>query len=80
MSLAATRKPAHDERVHPRLILAVLSLAVWAGLHFYNRSVTPRTNQRVAPGQLPSATQTRRSVQMQGKIRMLEGGAHEFTV
>ena len=27
MSLAATRKPAHDERVHPRLILAVLSLA-----------------------------------------------------
>jgi len=62
------------------IILAVLSLAVWAGLHFYNRSVTPRTNQRVAPGQLPSATQTRRSVQMQGKIHMLEGGAHEFTV
>jgi len=27
VSLAATRKPAHDERVHPRLILAVLSLA-----------------------------------------------------
>lgn len=62
------------------IILAVLSLAVWAGLHFYNRSVTPRTNQRVAPGQLPSATQTRRSVRMQGRIHMLEGGAHEFTV
>jgi cytoskeletal protein RodZ len=62
------------------IILAVLSLAVWAGLHFYNRSLAPRTNQRDTPGQFPSATRTRRSVQGQERIHMLKGGAHDFTV
>jgi cytoskeletal protein RodZ len=62
------------------IILAVLSLAVWAGLHFYNRSLAPRTNQRNAPGELPNATRTRRSVQSQERIHMLKGGAHDFTV
>jgi cytoskeletal protein RodZ len=34
------------------VILAVLSLCVWAGLHFYQRSFAPkiRTGQRYAPG------------------------------
>jgi len=62
------------------IILAVLSLAVWAGLHFYNRSLAPRANQRDAPRQLPSATRARRSVQVQERIYMSKGGAHDFTV
>jgi hypothetical protein len=36
------------------VILAVLTLCVWAGLHFYQRSVAPKarpaTGRRYAPG------------------------------
>lgn len=59
------------------IILAVLSLCVWAGLHFYNRSLAPRTSQRVGPGQLPNAT---RSAQASSAIDMSKGGEHDFTV
>jgi cytoskeleton protein RodZ len=66
------------------IILAVLSLCVWAGLHFYQRSVAPRTNQRVAPGKLPSASRTRRLIQSPWKIDtsidIAKEGRHEFTV
>lgn len=44
------------------LILALLSLGVWAGFHFYQRRTAPKTNQRLAPGKSPSATQMRRSI------------------
>ena len=61
------------------VILAVLSLCVWAGLHFYQRRVAPKTRtgtgQRFAPRKpgangfllLPDVYQTRE-------------GEHEFTV
>jgi len=41
------------------VILAVLSLCVWAGLHFYQRRVAPKTQpgtgQRFAPGNSPGS-------------------------
>ena len=61
------------------VILAVLSFCVWAGLHFYQRSVAPKTRsgtgQRFAPGKpranplihIPDVHQTKE-------------GEHEFTV
>ena len=68
------------------VILAVLSLCVWAGLHFYQRRWAPkpqpnRTNQRFAPGKLPSANQIRRlnrsSEQAAAKIQTTMEGKHE---
>jgi cytoskeletal protein RodZ len=55
------------------VILAVLSLCVWAGLHFYQRSVAPKTRpgagQRQAPGK-PGAGES---------VQTLED-EHEFSV
>ena len=62
------------------IILAVLSVCVWAGLHFYQRSVAPRTNQRVAPGKMPSAKQTQGLNQLNADIEIAKEGRHEFTV
>lgn len=62
------------------IILAVLSLSVWAGLHFYQRRVTPRTNQRVAPGKTPAARQSGRGIQLLLDIEIEKEGRHEFTV
>ena len=59
------------------LILAALSLAVWAGLHFYQRSVAPRTNQRHRPGYAASASRT---PDLPMKILIEKEGRHEFTV
>ena len=61
------------------VILAVLSLCVWAGLHFYQRTVTPKTRtgtgQRLAPGK-PTAS---RLIHIPG-VHQTEEGEHEFTV
>jgi len=60
-------------------ILAVLSLCVWAGLHFYQRSVAPKarpgTGQRFAPGKPSADSLTRVPI-----IRQTKEGEHEFTV
>ena len=61
------------------VILAVLSLCVWVGLHYYQRTVTPKTRtgtgQRFAPGK-PSAN---RLVHIPN-VHQTKGGEHEFTV
>jgi len=62
------------------IILAVLSLAVWAGLHFYQRSLAPRTNQRIAPGMLPSAKGSRGGIALPHDVEIAREGRHEFTV
>lgn len=62
------------------IILAVLSLSVWAGLHFYQRRVAPRTNQRVTPGKAPSAKQTGGGFQLPVDLKIAKEGRHEFTV
>ena len=62
------------------IILAVLSLAVWAGLHFYQRSVAPRTNQRIAPGILPSAKGSGGRLQLPQDVEIAKEGRHAFTV
>ncbi|MEK6337348.1 MAG: helix-turn-helix domain-containing protein [Acidobacteriota bacterium] len=61
------------------LILAALSLAVWAGLHFYQRSVTPRTNQRHTPGESAGSSRSGRAAEFT-KIPTAKEGRHEFTV
>jgi len=62
------------------IILAVLSLAVWAGLHFYQRNLVPRTNQRIAPGMLPSAQGSRGGMHLLPDVETCKEGWHEFTV
>ena len=62
------------------LILAALSLAVWAGLHFYQRSVAPRTNQRHTPGDSPGFSRSGRAAKLLLKILTAKEGRHEFTV
>jgi cytoskeletal protein RodZ len=62
------------------VILAALSIAVWAGLHLYQRSVAPRTNQRVTPAKTPSAKQSKSGIQLQLKGEIAKEGRHEFTV
>ena len=61
------------------VILAVLSLCVWAGLHFYQRRVAPKTRsgtgQRFAPGK-PSAKSLIRIL----RIHQTKEGEHEFSV
>ena len=61
------------------VILAVLSLCVWAGLHFYQRRVAPKTRpgtgQHFEPGK-PSAS---RLIHIPG-IHQTKEGEHEFTV
>lgn len=61
------------------VILAVLSLCVWAGLHFYQKRVTSKTRtgtgQRFAPGK-PSA----RSLIRIPRIHQTKEGEHEFSV
>jgi cytoskeleton protein RodZ len=56
------------------VVLAVLSLCVWAGLHFYQRRVTPKTrsgtDHRFAPGQ-PAAIPN---------VLQPQEDKHEFTV
>jgi transcriptional regulator with XRE-family HTH domain len=54
------------------IILAVLSLCVWAGLRLYNGSLAPRTGQRTAPGELLTCLSIR--------IPFVKEGAHGFTV
>ena len=55
------------------VILAVLSLCVWAGLHFYQRRVAPktRTGQRSTPGRFGSNVP---------RVQPTKEGEHEFTV
>jgi len=68
------------------VVLAVLSLCVWAGLHFYQRSIAPktqpRTGQRVAPGNPPSASQYRRTSRLTRgpDAWKTKEGEHEFNV
>jgi cytoskeleton protein RodZ len=60
-------------------ILAVLSLCVWAGLHFYQRSVAPRTRPPVgqrSPASKPSANAL---IHIPG-VRQTREDAHEFKV
>jgi cytoskeleton protein RodZ len=61
------------------VILAVLSLCVWAGLYFYQRSQAPKarsgTGQRFAPGK-PSANSLIRIP----RIHQTKEGEHEFGV
>ena len=54
------------------IILAVLSLGVWAGLYFYNRRLAPRTSQRAAPAELLTDLSIR--------MPFVKEGAHDFTV
>ena len=61
------------------IILAALSLAVWAGLHFYQRRIAPRTNQRITPGKTPAAKQSGRGIQLPLEIEIAKEGRHEFT-
>jgi cytoskeleton protein RodZ len=68
------------------VILAVLSLCVWAGLHFYQRSQSPKTRpgtgQRFTPGASPAANQvhhTSRFTRGPDTWKTKEG-EHEFTV
>jgi cytoskeletal protein RodZ len=60
------------------VILAVLSLCVWAGLHFYQRSLAPKTRptgQRFPPGRLD----IKPFIQIR-EIQQAKEGEHEFTV
>jgi len=61
------------------VILAVLSLCVWAGLHFYQRSLAPKTRpatgQRFPPGRLSTEPLIRVA-----RIQLTKEGEHEFTV
>ena len=61
------------------VILAVLSLCVWAGLHFYQRTVAPKartgTGQRLAPGKHSANRLTHIP-----DVHQIEEGEHEFTV
>lgn len=68
------------------VILAVLTACVLTGLHFYRRSLTPRTTpatgQRFAPGNSPGANQvhcTSRLTRVPDTWKT-KGGEHEFTV
>ena len=68
------------------VILAVLTACVLTGLHFYRRSLTPRTppatGRRFAPGNSPSANQghhTSRLTRVPDTWKT-KGGEHEFTV
>ena len=56
------------------VILAVLSLCVWAGLHFYQRRVVPKTRSG-APGK-PSANSLIRIP----RVHQTKEGEHEFSV
>lgn len=62
------------------IILAALSLAVWAGLHFYQRRVNPRTNQRITPGNSRGAKESGRRLQLPSEVEIAKEGRHEFTV
>jgi cytoskeletal protein RodZ len=68
------------------VILAVFALCVWAGLHYYQRRVAPRTQprtgQRNPPGSLSRANQdqhTSRLTRGPGMWKTGEG-EHEFTM
>jgi cytoskeleton protein RodZ len=61
------------------VILAALSLCVWAGLHFYQRRVAPKT--RPGTGQRFSPSQPSQSGIIQIlHVRQTREGEHEFTV
>ena len=69
------------------VILAVLSLCVWAGLHFYQRSMgqktrPPGTGQRNAPGKSSSENQIHHSARLRPVVesRMTKEGEHKSTV
>lgn len=68
------------------VILAVLSLCVWAGLHFYQRSLAPKTRpgtgHRFAPGNSPDANQVHHKSQWTPgpKTWKAKEGEHEFTL
>ena len=64
------------------IILAVLSLCVWAGLHFYQRSVAPkpqpsRTGRRVAPG--TEGMRNDHAIRFATAKNDLKEDAHEFS-
>ena len=61
------------------VILAVLSLCVWAGLHFYQRSVAPRT--RPGTGQrFPAGKPSANGLIHTPDVRQTREGEHEFNV
>jgi cytoskeleton protein RodZ len=68
------------------VILAVLSLSVWAGLHFYQRSIgqktrPPGTGQRNAPGKSSSENQMHHSTMILKSARIaFKEEEHDFTV
>lgn len=72
------------------VILAVLSLGVWAGLHFYQRSVAPRTppgtGQRLTPGNPPRSSSRVNSMHRTSRLlrapkaSVTREGGREFTV
>jgi hypothetical protein len=68
------------------VILGILTACVLAGLHFYRRSLAPKTRsgtgQQNVPRKSSSENQIRHSVRLGPamEIRMAKEGEHEFTV
>ena len=64
------------------IILAVLSLCVWAGLYFYQRSLAPKTQEgtgRLFPRGRSTGEMRLSMLQGAGEIQTLKEGEHEFT-
>jgi cytoskeleton protein RodZ len=61
------------------VILAVLSLCVWAGLHFYQRRVAPKTRPGTGQRQAPGKPGTGESIRIPDLHQTLER-EHEFSV
>ena len=61
------------------VILAVLSLCVWAGLHFYQRSVAPKTRPGTGHRQAPAKPGANDLIDIRG-VRQTREDEHEFTV
>ena len=60
------------------VILAILSLCVWAGLHFYQRTIRRRAEP--VTGQLGGTSPGRMSFLVHPKHQIKEEAEHEFTV
>ena len=61
------------------VILAVLSLCVWAFLHFYQRNLAPKTPPATGHRFAPRPRRAERLIQIP-EIRQTKEGEHEFTV
>jgi cytoskeletal protein RodZ len=61
------------------LILAALSLCVWAGLHFYQRNLAPKTRPGTGQRFVPGRHSVSGLIHFTG-VRQAKESAHEFTV